>query len=292
MERHEGVVLKAYRDPVGILTIGAGLTKASGVVDPKPGMRITQAEASALLAKALNRNYEPAVAKAMPGANQHEFDGGVSFHFNTGAIRRASWVKAWAVRNWPDTERRIKLWKKAAGQVLPGLVRRRQEEFLVIRSGNYHASPTIRPATKVNAKIVASIDFDELQEVRKGFELLGYAPGEDKTGIRASSVVRFQRDHDLTVDGIIGRATLSTLQRMMDARRKAKTVGQSTGAGGAGAGLAVPAGASVSDALLIGGGAIAVGLLAAAWIGWRYRDAVAVKVQNRFPKLADKLRGL
>ena len=32
IEHHEGVVLRAYRDPVGVLTIGAGLTNASGVV--------------------------------------------------------------------------------------------------------------------------------------------------------------------------------------------------------------------------------------------------------------------
>ena len=41
LETHEGVVLKAYRDPVGVWTIGAGLTAASGVVKPKAGMVIT-----------------------------------------------------------------------------------------------------------------------------------------------------------------------------------------------------------------------------------------------------------
>ena len=94
IERHEGVVLTAYRDPVGIWTIGSGLTAASGVVKPKAGMKISKAEAARLLSKALATNYEPAVARTMPGARQHEFDGGVSFHFNTGAIGRASWVRA------------------------------------------------------------------------------------------------------------------------------------------------------------------------------------------------------
>lgn len=36
LERHEGVVLRAYRDVVGVWTIGAGLTAASGVVKPQP----------------------------------------------------------------------------------------------------------------------------------------------------------------------------------------------------------------------------------------------------------------
>jgi len=92
IQRHEGVVLRAYRDPVGVWTIGAGLTKKSGVVDPSPGMAITREQADDLLARALRLNCEPAVARAMPRAKPHEFDAGVSFHFNTGAIARASWV--------------------------------------------------------------------------------------------------------------------------------------------------------------------------------------------------------
>lgn len=64
IERHEAVVLRAYRDPVGVWTIGAGLTAASGVVDPGPGMVITAEEASRLLTEALRRRYEPAVARA------------------------------------------------------------------------------------------------------------------------------------------------------------------------------------------------------------------------------------
>ena len=52
LERHEGVVLRAYRCPAGHWTIGAGLTAASGVVTPKPGMVITRKEATRLLAVA------------------------------------------------------------------------------------------------------------------------------------------------------------------------------------------------------------------------------------------------
>ena len=53
LEAEEGVVLRAYRCPAGVWTIGAGLTAASGVVVPQAGMVITPAEASALLARAL-----------------------------------------------------------------------------------------------------------------------------------------------------------------------------------------------------------------------------------------------
>lgn len=293
LERHEGVVLKAYRDPVGILTIGAGLTKASGVIDPKPGMRITKDEASRLLALSLRRNYEPTVAQAMPDASQHEFDGGVSFHFNTGAIKRASWVKAWRGRNWTETERRIKLWKKAGGRVLPGLVRRRHEEFLVIKDGAYNHSPKAIKSGSNHARIVLRLDQDEMIEIRKALRGLGYDPGPMPGRIERKAILDFQRDHDLTVDGIVGRATLSTLQRMIDARSAAKTVGGATAAGGATAGGGAASSAiSGTEALLVGSGVAAVGLVVAGWLAWRYRDAIAVKAQNRFPKLAAKLRSL
>ena len=94
LEAEEGVVLRAYRCPAGVWTIGAGLTAASGVVKPGPGMVITPEAAKDLLARALARNYEPAVTRAMEPGHPvaHEFDAGVMFHFNTGAIGRASWV--------------------------------------------------------------------------------------------------------------------------------------------------------------------------------------------------------
>ena len=91
----EGEVLRAYRCPAGVLTIGVGLTRASGVVDPKPGMKITRSESRQLLRKALARNYEPRVAKAGLIRTQHEFDGSTMFDFNTGRIHSASWVKTW-----------------------------------------------------------------------------------------------------------------------------------------------------------------------------------------------------
>ena len=103
LEQEEGVVLRAYLCPAGHWTIGPGLTAASGVVKPRAGMVITQAESTELTEKALRTNYEPAVEAAMTSSangpikkpQQCEFDAGVSFHWSTGAIGRASWVKLW-----------------------------------------------------------------------------------------------------------------------------------------------------------------------------------------------------
>ena len=49
MER-EGCKLKAYKDSVGVLTIGVGHTSSAGPPEVKPGMKITQAQADAIFA--------------------------------------------------------------------------------------------------------------------------------------------------------------------------------------------------------------------------------------------------
>lgn len=289
LERHEGVVLKVYRDAAGVLTIGAGLTAKSGVIVPKPGMTITAGEASRLLALALTRNYEPAVRRAMPGAVQHEFDGGVSFHFNTGAIGRASWVKAWLKGDDAGTRKGLALWKKGGGRVLPGLVRRREEEANLIIHGVYaaqSAKPKRRPGMAV---ITLRLDAVEMAAVRKALKALGYDPGPDPAFVAEGAVRAFQEAHDLTVDGILGRATLATLQRRLDARTKTGTVAAAGGAGTAatqapGMGDIIPQ-SDMASLLVLAGIAVA-----ALWLAWSYRDVVAAKVQRLAPKSAAWLR--
>lgn len=62
IKRFEGCRLSAYRDPVGIVTIGYGWTKP---IDGRPltmGMKITQAKADSLLKEGL-KSYEAKVNK-------------------------------------------------------------------------------------------------------------------------------------------------------------------------------------------------------------------------------------
>ncbi|MFN3575386.1 MAG: glycoside hydrolase family protein [Tabrizicola sp.] len=293
LESHEGVVLKAYRDPVGVWTIGAGLTSASGVVRVRPGMVISREEATRLLDLALRRNYEPAVAAAMPRAKQHEFDAGVSFHWNTGAIGKASWVRHWRA-NAPSHLIRAGLmaWNKAGGRVMPGLTRRRAEEVAMLLDASYPRTPTAasRPG---NARWAVNLTPDEIRRVRDGFRALGYDPGPDADGVRTTAVIRFQADQDLKADNIIGRATLSTLERALAARTKAATTGTATAASGGA--LALPESAlsgvpGAADAQWLLWVVVGICALYAATLAWSYRDQVAALVQFRLPRLAALLR--
>jgi lysozyme len=297
LEAHEGVVLKAYRDPVGIWTIGAGLTSASGVVKVKPGMIISKDEASRLLQAALRRNYEPRVAKAMPGAAQHEFDAGTSFDWNTGAIHKATWVKRWRSKAGADLIRAgLMAWNKGGGRVLPGLTRRRKEEAAMLLEARYvgvGAPLVLKKAARPESALARwglVLDGDEITRIRDGFRQIGYNPGPDTDGVIVSAAITFQADHDLKADGIIGRATLSMLQRRLDASAKAKPAAAAPVAAGAGSAtdsfnaLNLPPGA---DLWIVG-----AGCLFALWIAWRYRDAVAARVQRFLPRIAAVLRSI
>lgn len=292
LELHEGVVLKAYRDAVGVWTIGAGLTRHSGVIEPKPGMTITAPASARLTQQALERNYEPRVRKAMPSANQHEFDGAVSFDWNTGAIHKASWVKAWAAVNWSKVRSGLAAWTKGGGRVLPGLSRRREAEYQLIRYGKYASQAAVmlkEPFLSANAaRITLALSEAQIEQVRDGLFALNYDAGPVEGKIYQYAVKDFQRDYDLTVDGIIGRATLSTLQRTIDARGKAKIAAPAvvTTAGVSGTDLTD----QIADLPYIAEAMLAGAVIYALWQAYRYRDVIAAKTQSSLPRLAAYLR--
>lgn len=301
-ESREGMVLKAYRCPAGKWTIGPGLTAASGVVTPKPGMTITRAEGVRLHKLALARNYEPRVRKAMPGAKQNEFDGGSSFDFNTGAIHRASWVKSWKDGDRTRVLSGLKAWVKGGGKVLPGLQRRRTEEADIILHDRWPADLKVAQAPNVaHAGIAISLTASELAAVKDGLRTLGFEPGARDGAIRLEAVTDFQKRYDLTVDGIIGRATLSTLQRELDGRRKAAGgagIAVAGAGGAAGADAAAPDPAALPDPVasdlvwMTWAGLAMAGLagLYVCWLAWQYRDLVAARLADRAPGMAAWLR--
>lgn len=82
----EGERLTAYRDSVGVWTIGVGITTASGLIVVKPGLTITKAESDRLFALAVEKYVDP-VRKALRVDRvwpQEFFDACVSLCFNIG----------------------------------------------------------------------------------------------------------------------------------------------------------------------------------------------------------------
>jgi lysozyme len=281
----EGEVLTAYRDVAGVWTIGVGLTAASGVVKPKAGMRITRAESRALLAQALQRNYEPAVEKAMPNAKPQEFDGGASFHFNTGAIGRASWVKAWRLVDRPGVRAGLLLWNKAGGKVVAGLTARRQREADLILDGRYAVDMKGRGAFTTDAVLKRGASGEAVKTLQRDLTAAGFAIAIDGIFGRTTenAVKALQRSHpNLVVDGVAGPATRAALARTLALGRKAAA----QVAAGTVATIAVPASdaarpeileAAGMSAWVAGSGVVLVTLVALGWLAWRYRDEIRAR---------------
>lgn len=131
--RTDGLVA-AYPDP-GTggepWTIGWGATGRDHVHGGKIGPQTvwTQAQCDGRLTDDLAR-YASDVARALGIAptTQAQFDAMVSFHYNTGAIARATLTQKHIAGDFQGAAREFARWNRAGGRVLKGLVRRRAAE--------------------------------------------------------------------------------------------------------------------------------------------------------------------
>lgn len=131
IKHHEGVRLKPYKCPAGLWTVGVGHLIGDGKTLPDDWNRLfTVDEVDAILAKDLER-FELAVSRYCPvPLTQGQFDALVSFAFNVGAgALQRSTVRQKTIRGEKENAADALLaWSKAGGKVLPGLLRRRQDE--------------------------------------------------------------------------------------------------------------------------------------------------------------------
>lgn len=136
-KRADGMI-EAYPDP-GTggepWTIGWGATHMDGR-KVRRGDVIAQGEADALLEEHLV-HYAADVARALGGAatSQAQFDAMVSFHYNTGAIAKATLTKKHCAGDFEGAAREFARWTRAGGRVMKGLVRRRDAEAALYRQG-------------------------------------------------------------------------------------------------------------------------------------------------------------
>lgn len=94
---HEALIRQAYKDSAGIWTWCVGMTNATGHhVERYIGKPQSLAYCMRLYVWALT-NYARGVYEAFDGyaLTKAQFAAALSFHWNTGAIGKASWVKLW-----------------------------------------------------------------------------------------------------------------------------------------------------------------------------------------------------
>jgi lysozyme len=136
---HEGIVPAPYKDSVGVWTYGIGHTAAAGAPDPAKMPRGMPNDMDAALAdvfavfRADLPKYEAGVNRAVKvPITQAQFDALVSFHYNTGAIGRASLVKRLNAGDKAGAAAGFMAWKKPA-EIIP----RRKEEQKLFATGTY-----------------------------------------------------------------------------------------------------------------------------------------------------------
>jgi lysozyme len=150
IKHHEGVRVKPYRCPALLWTVGVG-----HVIDPSHAAVkyeerknlpvpagwdrvLSMGEVDALLAQDLGR-FERGVLRLCPAATGRQglFDSLVSFAFNVGLgnLQRSSLRMKTNRGEFEDAADEFLKWTKAAGKVLPGLVKRRNDERAMYLSG-------------------------------------------------------------------------------------------------------------------------------------------------------------
>jgi GH24 family phage-related lysozyme (muramidase) len=237
IKRFEGCSLTAYRDCVGVWTIGYGTTSADKALTGrtiKRGLKISQATAERWLRKSIDSKYGPRVAKYNPHFqwSQDEFDALVSFAYNLGSIDKL-------VHESGDVTKRLRsraeiaaawcLYDKADGRHNKGLLERRKAELALFRtltpstSGNPYPEPL---GTVCSTEQAAALGLqkwipqgDMVKAVQWELCRLGYTIGK-VDGIcgkaTTAAVIEFQRGLGLAVDGAVGPNTWAALTAAKD----------------------------------------------------------------------------
>ncbi|MEC5291991.1 hypothetical protein VSX64_14625 [Aurantimonas sp. C2-6-R+9] len=146
---HEAVIRQAYLDSVSVLTWSVGLTAATGhdvkrYID-KPQ---TLEHCFAIYAWALN-NYAEAVRAEFAGHDltKAQFAGALSFHWNTGAIRSASWPDLWKAGRIAGARASFLSWRKPAA-----VLSRRKKEAALFFDGEWSNDGTMTEYTRLTSR--------------------------------------------------------------------------------------------------------------------------------------------
>lgn len=212
----EAIVTSRYRDSVGVMTIGVGHTKAAGGLDPSKFTGVlTVAECLDMFVDDIEK-YVADVDKAVKvPVTQYEFDAMVSFHYNTGAIGRASFVKALnSGASRATVAAGFMSWTKP-----PEIVGRRTREMNLFRTGRYDPAPKAGVYTASNGAVQwrsrKSVDALSILAHHAPI-ILPKATPDDRPILRIGSkgpfVAEWQKIINVTDDGNFGPMTEATTQ--------------------------------------------------------------------------------
>lgn len=241
---HEAIVPYPYLDSVRVWTWGIGHTHFAGAPYPEKmpkGVASSLEDVFEQFKKDMERFAQGVNRAIKVPVSQHEWDAALSFHFNTGGIGRAKWVKSLNRGHRRTAARQIMNWTRPRE-----IIGRRRKEQSLFRDGTYTSGgwATVYKANKSGrvlwrtGKRVNLLDqFEDLKQIEKGGGVVTHfrpilvtlRPGsvgdevrrlQAKLGILAdgdfgpitrAAVIDFQRFSNLAPDGIAGPLTLTAL---------------------------------------------------------------------------------
>lgn len=288
-ELQEGSPKTAYKDVVGVPTVGPGFTNRSSTVTKMIGKivpgktKLTQEQIDRVFSAVLAEEVEPSINKKLAGCDQFEFDAASSGCYNLGVgMLTWNWAKMWRAGKKNDAWSYYgSHYNTAGGKKYPGLVRRRKEER-AIALDHYYPGVTKQVAAYAPPGVARqetekplSVPDPVVKEAQELLTANGFNPGAIDGWMGANTkkaLLAYQKAHPhLVNDGILGPATISQLRR--DASAVSNVVKETVKKGGGAS--AVASGMSLAGGVPIKFIIIGVGVLAAAVAGyylWKNRD--------------------
>ena len=128
IKKFEGLELDSYQCSANVWTLGYGHTQ--GVAE---GDSCSEEEAEIILVNDLKEFETYVNALVDVELDQNQFDALVAWTFNLGPtnLRTSTLLKKLNAGEYNDVPSEIKRWNRAGGQVLDGLIRRREAEALL-----------------------------------------------------------------------------------------------------------------------------------------------------------------
>lgn len=147
---HEALIRQTYKDGVGVLTWDVGMTNATGhTVERYIGKPASLQHCMNLYVWALT-NYAKGVNEAFEGheLTDYQFAAAMGFHWNTGAIKRAAWVKKFLAGDTAGARKAFMNYKRP-----PSIIPRRRKERDLFFDGKWSNNGTMTEYTRVTSSM-------------------------------------------------------------------------------------------------------------------------------------------
>ncbi|TQR27204.1 lysozyme [Lysinibacillus sphaericus] len=185
ISKWEGFYDKAYRDPVGIWTIGYGTTKWSNGQVVQQGQTIKKDDALELLRKQAQEHANTIEQYVKVPLNQNQYDALASFQYNLGRniLRNSALLNYLNARQWDKACNEMLLYCHAGGKKLQGLVNRRKDEVALFK----------KPVVNVSVDVSNKIEYLEIDKEPKKFRILSGNYGSREAMIAAMNATVQQK---------------------------------------------------------------------------------------------------